>query len=88
MNHLTRTLTHTLRTQRAALSIEPIHAKYAPVMGYSEHIAAIKGEPFVVINIPRDSTAYQMGYRFVSIPRTELDYYLSHGATMATGEAT
>lgn len=74
----------TLRSQRRALLVEPIHATLAPVKAYAKQIAALKGEPFDVVTIPEGSAAYKMGYRFVSIPRTEMDYYLNNGAK-ATG---
>ena len=82
-----KALTQTLRAQRASLVVDPIHADYAPVVAYAKQIAALKGEPFDVVTIPEGSAAYRMGYRFVSIPRTELDYYLANGATKATERA-
>ena len=82
-----KALAQTLRAQRASLVVDPIHAEYAPVSAYAKQIAAIKEAPFDVVTIPKGSAAYSMGYRFVSIPHTELDYYLANGATKTTGAA-
>lgn len=76
-------LKQTLRHQRNALEIEPIHAELAPVQEYAKHISELKGEPFSVVTIPKGTAAYGLGCRFVSIPDTELDYYLSNGARLA-----
>lgn len=75
-------LTETLRKQRGELLVEPIHATVEPVRAYAVQIAAIKGEPFSVVEIPEGSTAYGMGFRFASIPNTELDHYLASGARL------
>ena len=74
-------LTQTLNAQRATLQIEPIHKLVDPVRAYADHISANKGEPFDVVTIPKGSSAYQMGYRFVSIPRSELAYFIANGST-------
>lgn len=76
-------LTATLKRQREAHLVEPIHATVEPVRAYAAQIAAIKGEPFSVIAIPEGSTAYLMGYRYASIPDAELPEYLSQGAYLA-----
>lgn len=86
-----KALTKTLQRQRAVLSIEPIHADLAPVQAYAKRISEETGEPHSVVTIPEGSAAYHMTYRFVSIPDTELDYYLANGAQLApsaTGSAT
>jgi hypothetical protein len=70
----------TLRKQREALVVEPIHATLQPVLAYAKQIAEIKGEPFCVVSIPAGSTAHKMGYRYVSIPQAELEHYTSNGA--------
>jgi hypothetical protein len=76
-------LHQTLKRQRATLQVEPIHAQADPVRAYAKQIAALKGEPFIVITIPEGSAAYRMGYRFASIPVSELDYYLANGSAPA-----
>lgn len=81
MDH--KQLTVTLKKQRDALLVEPIHATVEPVRAYAEQIAKVKGEPFSVVEIPEGTSAYGMGYRFVSIPNTELDHYLANGARLA-----
>ncbi len=81
MDH--KRLTATLKNQRAAFLVEPIHATIEPVRAYAAQIAAAKGESFSVVEIPEGSTAYIMGYRFASIPNIELDHYLAHGARLA-----
>lgn len=73
----------TLKQQRDVLQVEPIHATIEPVRAYATQIAGIKGEPFSVVEIPEGSTAYGMGYRFASIPNSELDHYLASGASLA-----
>ena len=75
-------LKETLQKQRLALLVEPIHATVEPVRAYAKQIAEIKGEPFSVVSIPEGSSAYEMGYRFVSIPNTELEHYTSNGASL------
>lgn len=77
------TITKTLKRQRESLQVEPIHARPEPVRAYADQIAAMKGEPFSVVTIPEGSAAYRMGYRFVSIPNTELRHYLANGAALA-----
>lgn len=74
---------HTLRRQRETLEVDPIHARIEPVRAYAKQIAEMKGEPFSVIVIPEGTTAHSMGYRYASIPDTELPYYLKNGATLA-----
>jgi hypothetical protein len=76
-------LTKSLKRQRAALQVEPIHAQAAPVRAYAKQIAELKGEPFSVVTIPDGSAAHRMGYRFVSIPDSELPHYLANGAKLA-----
>lgn len=76
-------LAATLKKQRDVLLVEPIHATVEPVRAYATQIASTNGEPFSVVEIPEGSTAYGMGYRFASIPNTELDYYLANGARLA-----
>lgn len=80
MDH--KQLTATLKKQRDALLVEPIHATVEPVRAYAEQIAKVKCEPFSVVSIPEGSAAYGMGYRFISIPNTELEDYLSNGASL------
>lgn len=81
MDH--KKLSATLKKQREALLVEPIHATLEPVRAYAEQIAKTKGEPFSVVEIPEGSTAFGMGYRFASIPNNELDHYLANGARLA-----
>ena len=76
-------LTKTLKRQRATMLVEPIHQTIEPVRAYARQIAEQKGEPFSVVTIPEGSKAYQMGYRFVSIPNDELGYYLENGSLLA-----
>jgi hypothetical protein len=76
-------LTKSLKRQRAALQVEPIHAQAEPVRAYAKQIAELKGEPFSVVTVPDGSAAHRMGYRFVSIPGSELPHYLANGATLA-----
>lgn len=73
----------TLKRQRAALQVEPIHAQAEPVRAYAKQIAELKGETFCVVTVPNGSAAHGMGYRFVSIPDSELPHYLANGATLA-----
>lgn len=73
----------TLNKQRETLIVEPIHATLEPVRAYAEQIAKKKGEPFSVVEVAEGSTAHRMGYRFASIPNTELEYYLANGARLA-----
>ena len=73
----------TLKRQRAALQVEPIHAQAEPVRAYAKQIAELKGEPFSVVTIPEGSSAHRMGYRFVSIPDSELPHYLANGSALA-----
>lgn len=76
-------LKQTLKRQRDALEAVPIHAKLGPVVAYAKLISDHKGEPHSVVTIPFGSAAHNMGYRFTSIPNTELDFYLANGATLA-----
>lgn len=76
-------LTKSLKRQREALQVEPIHAQAEPVRAYAKQISELKGEPFSVVTIPDGSAAHRMGYRFVSIPGSELAHYLANGATLA-----
>jgi hypothetical protein len=76
-------IARTIWRQREALEVEPIHAKAEPVRAYAKQIAELKGEPFSVVTIPAGSAAYCMGYRFVSIPDSELPHYLANGAAKA-----
>lgn len=79
----THALPATLRRQRAALQVEPIHATLEPVKAYAAQLAALKGTPFHVVTIPAGSAAHGMGYRFASVPDDELPHYLANGATLA-----
>jgi hypothetical protein len=76
-------LTKSLKRQRAALQVAPIHAQAEPVRAYAKQIAELKGEPFSVVTIPAGAAAHRMGYRFVSIPDSELPHYLANGAALA-----
>lgn len=78
-----RALSMSLKRQRSRLEIEPIHAALEPVEAYAKKIAALMCEPYVVITIPDGSTAHGMGYRFASIPESELQTYIDGGATLA-----
>lgn len=73
-------ITKTLKRQREALQVEPIHAQAAPVKAYAEQISERQREPHSVVTIPEGSAAHRMGYRFVSIPDDELPYFLENGA--------
>ena len=64
--------------------VEPIHSTLPPVNAYVQHISELKGEAFHAVTIPEGSAAYRMGYRFVSVPDSELNHYLENGATLAT----
>lgn len=57
--------------------------RHTPLRAYARQIAKLKGEAFSVVTIPEGASAHRMGYRFVSIPDTELPYYLGNGAALA-----
>jgi len=78
-----KAITKTLKRQRAAVVVEPIHADLDPVMAYVAYISGVKGEPFHAVTIPEGSSAYSMGYRYVSVPDDELAHYLANGAALA-----
>jgi hypothetical protein len=65
------------------MDMRAIHETAAPVHAYVKHISELTGGSFSVVTVPPDSAAYNMGYRFVSIPDDELPHYLAHGATLA-----
>jgi len=83
MHTINTAITKTLKRQRQDESIAPIHASIAPVKAYAEYITGKKKEPHHVVTIPEGTAAYGMGYRFVSIPFDELQYYLANGASLA-----
>lgn len=83
MTTINTDLTKTLRKQRAAAAVEPIHATLPPVQAYVKYISKLKGETFHAVTIPAGSAAHGMGYRYVSIPADELAHYLANGATLA-----
>jgi hypothetical protein len=76
-------LTKTLKRQRAAAAVEPIHATLNPVLAYVKYISDLTGAPHRAVTIPEGTAAYDMGFRFVSIPLDEVDYYCANGATLA-----
>lgn len=51
---------------------------------YATQISTVKGVPHSVVTIPESSAAHSMGYRYASIPNTELDHYLANGAMLAS----
>lgn len=69
--------------RHSALSVELIHATSGPVFAYAKQLSELRGEPFNVVSIPEGSAAYRMGYRFTSVPESELAYYLANGAELA-----
>jgi len=75
-------LTNTVKRQRATASVEPIHATLKPVQAYVNYISDL-GVKHRALTIPEGSAAHAMGYRFVSVPLDEVDYYLANGATLA-----
>jgi hypothetical protein len=81
-------MTNTINTtnptpERTRIVREPIHATIEPVLAYAKWISEIKREPFSVVTIPPGTAAYRMGYRYVSVPNTELPYYIAGGAALA-----
>jgi hypothetical protein len=70
----------TIKAKKSATLVEPIHATIDPVRAYASEMSLFKGEPFSVIEIPNGSAAFALGYRFASVPDTELAYYLENGA--------
>lgn len=72
----------TISQLRSAMQIEPIHADLTPVKSYAREITNLKSEQFSVVSVPKGTAAHGMGYRFVCIPNSELDYYISNGATL------
>ena len=68
---------------KGANGMQPMHAEVEPVKAYAVEVSTLKGEPQCVVTIPEGSAAHQMGYRFVSIPETELAFYLASGAALA-----
>jgi hypothetical protein len=75
-------ITETLRMQRKVFRAEPIDADIEPVRAYAKGIAELTKEKFSVIELPVDSEAFALGFRFASIPDVELPDYLSSGATL------
>ena len=75
-------LSSDVKNQRSIMQIEPIHAQVGPVKAYAKQIADFKNEPFSVVTIPAGSAAYGMGYRFVSIPDSEIPFYIESGAAL------
>lgn len=51
MDH--KQLSATLKKQRDALMVEPIHATFEPVRAYATQISTVKGVPHSVVTIPR-----------------------------------
>ena len=76
-------LTKTLKRQRATAAVEPIHTDLQPVLAYVQYISDLTDAPHRAMTIPEGTAAYGMGYRFVSIPLDEVDYYCANGATLA-----
>ena len=74
-------LQKTLATQRLLLTVAPIHRQSAPVELYAAQISQVTGRLHTVICIPTGTAAHACGYRFASIPDTELEDYLANGAT-------
>ena len=72
-----------VKRSRTSVVAEAIHETAGPVFAYAKEIEELKGEPFKVVTIPEGSAAFMMGYRFVSIPETELEHYLANGAALA-----
>lgn len=75
----------TLSRQRAQLEVLPIHTRVEPVRAYAQQIAQLTGGSFSVVTIPEGSTAFDMGYRFVSVPDDELEIYQAGGASVVPG---
>lgn len=84
---MNKQLANTLRRQREAVQVEPIHKDPAPVHAYAKHISDLKGEKHHVVTIPEGSSAYGMGYRFVSVPGEELQHYLAQGCKLVEKQA-
>jgi hypothetical protein len=76
-------LTKTLKRQRLTAVVEPIHAYLQPVLNYVKYISDLTGAPHRAVTIPEGTAAYGMGFRFVSIPLDEIEYYIANGATLA-----
>ncbi len=80
---MNKELTKTLKRQRATAAVEPIHADLQPVLNYVKYISDLTGTPHRAVTIPEGTAAYGMGFRFVSVPLDEVDYYCANGATLA-----
>ena len=78
-------LINTIKRQRATAAVEPVHANLQPVLNYVKYISNL-GVKHRALTIPEGTAAYGMGYRFVSVPIDEVDYYLANGATIAEQE--
>lgn len=61
---------------------EAASAAYPPVERYAAALTRLKGVKHHVMSIPKGSAAYQLGYRYVSVPAGELAYYQSKGAQL------
>ena len=75
-------LTKTVKRQRAVAAVEPIHATLKPVQAYVKYISNL-GVNHRAMTIPEGTAAHGMGYRFVSVPLNEVEYYVANGATLA-----
>jgi len=72
-----------MNTVKRTAAVEPIHANLPPVQAYVKYISDLTGAPHRAVTIPDGTAAYSMGYRFVSVPLSEVDYYVANGATLA-----
>jgi len=75
-------LTNTVKRQRAVAAVEPIHANLQPVLNYVKYISDL-GVNHRALTIPEGTAAHGMGYRFVSVPLNEVEYYVANGAKLA-----
>ena len=79
-------LINTIKRQRATAAVEPVHANLQPVLNYINYIKD-RGVLARAMTIPKGTAAFGMGYRFVSIPIDEVDYYIANGATIAAADS-